>query len=1581
MAELATRSLTLKDTKPLAQVHPDLTIPRTEAGNSYPNLEPEPNPDLKLKLSLIKNEYNQPLPVKFEPLTPIFKDNWRQKYFEEVKDIITDDLEYLAITSGIETSSPKIDFLKELTTKLLGENKRDIQIAIQTRGQEKNAFTYPDGTIVVTQALINEAKSVDELASIIGHEIGHLVLETSYRSSTSGSHLTPGIAWVHEEGCDAYGMKLVEDANYNTMAFSNIIQRISGHGRGTSHQTGEARASYSYGGHMVIDSKTSHLPETPLPSFLHDSVPKTNIELVTELWDKLPPEEIKPVLAKLHPRDLLSVFQLENKKYSYDNMDRQETVKAEMRDFLLQRVHDIGLDQADGVALLGLLSGFSFIYKDVITTPEMVEATTNLIPHLTRQWQEEITKKVFKSSQSSSNLLNNVFLNYLSHNYYDLNNRQTPGTMPVDESSFLKFITACEPEHKNNYHTQFDSEGEQNLKLLDDYSSLHLEKNPATTTEQQLSSLRNFLQKAKSSGIHISGYELKKQYKNSIKEPDKQARLSVFAEVFELRLQNDSVKDVIDAQFRETEQNNAGIINLYNLFYRIREANPEIPKEEKDEYTRYIFEKIKPHLKGTNYSVEDYLAGNDIKTGFSFYYKLSISPEEAELNQKYQKFSYGIAIARNMYGHDSDDYYAFLDELTQETALNWQSLSMTQLINLGNNLISFNQKLRLNGAVFDQTRVDEFNSTTFVVNQYDRLQKHPLFQRLAEESKHTFQARTINELKQTIVEAAANVRAIGYGKPNSNGYGMQATEYNIFHDGALSLYFNAPIVTNLETIINAGIPQDELDDLYNFIGDFFPDNPQRNQLLRDINLKYLNSPDADLKNKTEYLIKNSDRIGPEGIVILAEQIDTIDEYREFKKSLGPRLEGYLNGSKELSAIATTDFATSLFIGQLQNIFETCTGDPHIQKSQSTDFALKWLNATLNGETASGRRYSNDEFVSFDKDNLKFTVNDKARSSFKSVKDIFDNIHALSPLQRIVILHKALTDNKGALTSVYGRENLSAQLVNALDLPEGLIKEALKQACLDIDAKLIALPTANMLGPLFGRSLQMEKIDVNKLKETHFTQHNNGYKTYKLGDELTEDQLKYLIDSPTQQITQFGLGYHTDPDSPLFSLSNHSDRVYDQAINSLQTTIRSSESTSTPEKPLHEGVDAGIEAIIKGVESSGALGIRALQLAVQFYNFPPEMHKRLSAAFDAVPALNKVFFWENLNRMAQDSPEIEELLKNTTVKKCLGGGSLQTTYEAHFRQPDGSDKAGTLKMKNPNVAARLKDTYSAAKTVLDTVSDKSQDLKVRDQARTGSMLIDLSQNWCLADINDSSFEQDDDAFKQTLEKYNQSAGFGSVYAPDRIFTGNKLTSEELVPGRTVNQILNDPTVDKETKQDLVWTMTEFFLYQLKEPLTNKSGQKEYLVHSDPHVGNMIADTSGEDIKMGVIDRSLFLKLNENEASIIRKMVDGSNISDFAYSTIDYLLTHNNVRGIKKGVTTAAVFGELASEFAKQFARGSVNKISLLNTLFMDLSKKEGESFEIPLKFRLMIRNIAAFQELTKRHGLELEEIARTTQYIQ
>ncbi len=78
----------------------------------------------------------------------------------------------LAVDSNLSKKSTP--YLKKLTKKLekCADLPYDIQVAILDE-KEANAFAAPGGWIYITQGLLNKAKSENELAFIIGHELGH----------------------------------------------------------------------------------------------------------------------------------------------------------------------------------------------------------------------------------------------------------------------------------------------------------------------------------------------------------------------------------------------------------------------------------------------------------------------------------------------------------------------------------------------------------------------------------------------------------------------------------------------------------------------------------------------------------------------------------------------------------------------------------------------------------------------------------------------------------------------------------------------------------------------------------------------------------------------------------------------------------------------------------------------------------------------------------------------------------------------------------------------------------------------------------------------------------------------------------------------------------------------------------------------------------------------------------------------------------------------------------------------------------------------------------------------------------------
>jgi len=121
------------------------------------------------------------------------------------------------------------------------------------RKAEANAFALPGGHIYVFEGLIDEARSADELAGVIAHELGHV----AHRDSTRSVIQTAGLSFLFgmvlgdfvgggavvmasktlletsysrevERRADAYGIDLVARVGGNPRALGDILARIDG---------------------------------------------------------------------------------------------------------------------------------------------------------------------------------------------------------------------------------------------------------------------------------------------------------------------------------------------------------------------------------------------------------------------------------------------------------------------------------------------------------------------------------------------------------------------------------------------------------------------------------------------------------------------------------------------------------------------------------------------------------------------------------------------------------------------------------------------------------------------------------------------------------------------------------------------------------------------------------------------------------------------------------------------------------------------------------------------------------------------------------------------------------------------------------------------------------------------------------------------------------------------------------------------------------------------------------------------------------------------------------------------------------
>lgn len=473
-----------------------------------------------------------------------------------------------------------------------------------------------------------------------------------------------------------------------------------------------------------------------------------------------------------------------------------------------------------------------------------------------------------------------------------------------------------------------------------------------------------------------------------------------------------------------------------------------------------------------------------------------------------------------------------------------------------------------------------------------------------------------------------------------------------------------------------------------------------------------------------------------------------------------------------------------------------------------------------------------------------------------------------------------------------------------------------------------------------------------------------------------EQLSRFIRSETRDISLFGAKYKGETSYIVDQMAGESDDQYHLVTHILNQTLLENghgEKTQPKEPDERVKIDPNTEAIISAVESSGPLGKRCLQLARQLYEFSPAIDKRLANSFDGTPGLNKLFVWENLVRDMEkrDDPGLSDFIKNNLIElnEVIAGGSLNTVIRAKVKGLNGQTRKAVLRYLNPNPEVFIKKTHDTAQKVLEAIEQTGspQDKKF---ARMGLVFVDLSQEWCLRDINDPTYEHDDDQFRKTIDSFNGQKE-GLFYAPERLFTHRKLKVEEEADGRTTNKKLGDRHIPVPEKQRTVDRLMSFFDFQLTNPAgTLETGEKYFLIQSDPHAGNYMAE-EGDSARSAVLDRNMYLKINEQEADMYHKLLMTGDYKAFIGPFIDSLLDRNKVineetrMGNKKRILRAMKTAYLKQQMSRIVRfKSTVDNFSLIRSL---MNECEDAKLDIPLDMRLMIRNIEMFRNLRNKYS--------------
>jgi hypothetical protein len=394
--------------------------------------------------------------------------------------------------------------------------------------------------------------------------------------------------------------------------------------------------------------------------------------------------------------------------------------------------------------------------------------------------------------------------------------------------------------------------------------------------------------------------------------------------------------------------------------------------------------------------------------------------------------------------------------------------------------------------------------------------------------------------------------------------------------------------------------------LLKLLQDHFPYSPQRRNLIKSIQTSYLNDPDVTISDKIAFFSNEYRVLGPEGAVLIAEQIDDISTYRVFKSQLDLLAQKYISGDESLDGIAVADVVGSVLTRKADLLIKTTSDKKKDSKEVSTELAIHWISTYIGDEATRSRE------VRFNENTGKFTLSVEGRSAFSSFADMVDYFKSLSFDKRISIALKMMSDQNGLLVSEEGRNLLGKMLVDGLELSDGFFRQVLSSAIKKGDAKIVGLPAAKMIAPLLFRGLNPSAVDMKRVGNQQYVRIvGDDYANLKVKDTNYFGKIPEILSSATREIRNFGLFYHHQPESTISQQAKKSGEQYFEILANLQALV---ELHSEASQDSASTLPPATEAMIRAGESS-PIFIRGMQMAVQLIKFEPNVANRLSQTQD------------------------------------------------------------------------------------------------------------------------------------------------------------------------------------------------------------------------------------------------------------------------------------------------------------------------------------------------------------------------------
>lgn len=380
-----------------------------------------------------------------------------------------------------------------------------------------------------------------------------------------------------------------------------------------------------------------------------------------------------------------------------------------------------------------------------------------------------------------------------------------------------------------------------------------------------------------------------------------------------------------------------------------------------------------------------------------------------------------------------------------------------------------------------------------------------------------------------------------------------------------------------------------------------------------------------------------------------------------------------------------------------------------------------------------------------------------------------------------------------------------------------------------------------------------------------------------------------------------------------------------------------------------------ELAIAAGEKSGAVGVRMLQLAGQYFEVPSDLRERLMDVYDSQRGQSRLQAYRVIKREAESFQAMQQVVDGIAeIHPRIGGGSLMTVYDARFR--DGSRKA--LAVRNPNVEYHVGKTVDLLRRTVDyAIARNPQDRNYQ----LLKVLLDDVEQWVSDELHDPTFEEKDQRFRMQndgrFNQFNRGSSRYQLLVPDVVPTQTRwIRLEDFVEGKnfTSLQVSDGPSdipsgvINKEDYKQAISLLVSNYVYQIVS-----TG----LVHSDVHPGNfrITADNS----QVAVFDRYNLLELTKQEKDLVKGLVIAFNTGGaegIRGQFVDYALSLPENQG-------HADFKEDILNHMREASVGVDVERSIVDSVL--LLKQRG--IKVPLKISLIGKNLQSLNRMSQDAG--------------